>query len=132
MVCLEGDLCLVHAAIHPAWRDLPARAAAFPVQPASDPTDPDVRFAITARCCTRSGAPARYTGPAGGCPDGTRPWDDFYRGGHTVIHGHWAARGHYRNGNVLGLDSGCAYGGGLTAWCAEEDRIEWVPSRRRD
>jgi hypothetical protein len=27
------------------------------------------------------------------------------------------------------LDSACVYGGQLTAWCIEDDRIESVPSR---
>ena len=34
-----------------------------------------------------------------------------------------------RRGRVLGLDSGCVYGGGLTAWCPAEDRVVTVPSR---
>ena len=45
------------------------------------------------------------------------------------MHGHWASRGLYRSGRVIGLDSGCVYGGGLTAWCADEDRIVRVASR---
>jgi bis(5'-nucleosyl)-tetraphosphatase (symmetrical) len=128
MVCPDDGLCLVHAAVHPSWRDLAAQAAAFP-SPAADTPDDDVKFAITARCCDRLGTRAKGTGPPEECPEGSRPWDDFYRGERTVIHGHWASRGHYRNGRVLGLDSGCVYGGGLTAWCADEDRIEWVRSR---
>jgi bis(5'-nucleosyl)-tetraphosphatase (symmetrical) len=47
-----------------------------------------------------------------------------------VIHGHWATRGHYRGERTIGLDSGCVYGGYLTAWCQDEDRIVQIPSRR--
>ena len=32
--------------------------------------------------------------------------------------------------HAMGLDSGCVYGGKLTAWCQEEDRIVQVASRR--
>jgi bis(5'-nucleosyl)-tetraphosphatase (symmetrical) len=48
-----------------------------------------------------------------------------------VVHGHWAARGYYRGDTTMGLDSGCVYGGSLTAWCQEEDRIVQVPSQER-
>ncbi|MEO5364852.1 MAG: symmetrical bis(5'-nucleosyl)-tetraphosphatase [Magnetococcus sp. WYHC-3] len=33
----------------------------------------------------------------------------------TVIYGHWAAAGLVRREHIIGLDSGCAYGGRLTA-----------------
>ena len=54
----------------------------------------------------------------------------YYAGRALVLHGHWAMRGHHRTGRVIGLDSGCVYGGKLTAWCQEEDRIVQVSSRR--
>jgi bis(5'-nucleosyl)-tetraphosphatase (symmetrical) len=38
-------------------------------------------------------------------------------------------RGYYRGARTMGLDSGCVYGGGLTAWCQDEDRIVRIPSR---
>ena len=44
----------------------------------------------------------------------------------SIVHGHWARRGYYRGPRTLGLDSGCVYGGPLTAWCVEEDRIVQV------
>jgi bis(5'-nucleosyl)-tetraphosphatase (symmetrical) len=62
-------------------------------------------------------------GPPEVCKGSYRPWDAFYRGDDLVVHGHWARRGHYRGERTLGLDSGCVYGGPLTAWCLEEDRI---------
>ena len=66
-----------------------------------------------------SGHPDDCTGPY-------RPWDDFYKDDEIIVHGHWGMRGYYRSGNVIGLDSGCVYGGKLTAWCQEEDRIVQV------
>jgi bis(5'-nucleosyl)-tetraphosphatase (symmetrical) len=63
------------------------------------------------------------------CEAPYRPWDDLYRGDTLVVHGHWARRGHYRGARTIGLDSGCVYGGKLTAWCQDEDRIVQVAGR---
>lgn len=54
--------------------------------------------------------------------------DDLYSGDAFIVHGHWARRGYYRGAHTMGLDSGCVYGGPLTAWCQDEDRIVQVPS----
>ncbi len=52
-------------------------------------------------------------------PDGLHPWfepphrrDPAY----TVIFGHWSALGFIRRDGVLGLDTGCVWGGSLTAF----------------
>ena len=82
------------------------------------------------RCCTPEGKRSSFDREPEGCPDPYRPWDQLYTGSTLVVHGHWARRGHYRRDNVLGLDSGCVYGGKLTAWCQEEDRIVQVPSQQ--
>jgi bis(5'-nucleosyl)-tetraphosphatase (symmetrical) len=52
----------------------------------------------------------------------------FYRGESLVVHGHWAMRGYYRDVRTMGLDSGCVYGGSLTAWCQDDDRIVQIPA----
>ncbi len=91
--------------------------------------DPDVAFATHVRCCTADGRRSEHSGRAAECPPPFVPWDDFYRGETLVIHGHWARRGFYRGRRTMGLDSGCVYGGKLTAWCQEEDRIVQVPGR---
>ena len=52
-----------------------------------------------------------------------------YRGRRMVVGGHWAARGLVRGERVRGLDTGCVWGGHLTAWIAEEDRFVSVPAR---
>jgi bis(5'-nucleosyl)-tetraphosphatase (symmetrical) len=63
-------------------------------------------------------AALEYTGPPGAAPEGLRPWfasAAVVRQGYTVIFGHWAMLGYYRARDVICLDSGCVYGGRLTA-----------------
>ncbi|MEM8963696.1 MAG: metallophosphoesterase [Acidobacteriota bacterium] len=120
---------LVHAGIHPRWKDLPALAAELDDASRSSSffERDDVRFAATVRCCTAEGERGRGSGPT--CTAPYQPWDSFYHGPTLIVHGHWATRGHYRNAVALGLDSGAVYGGGLTAWCQDEDRIVHIPTR---
>jgi bis(5'-nucleosyl)-tetraphosphatase (symmetrical) len=125
----EGpDAWVVHAGIHPAWTDLAAAAAGFDAVSHDDAwlRRADVGFAIGARCCTADGERCGFTGRPEDCPAPFRPWDAFYRGETLVVHGHWAMRGHYRGKLTMGLDSGCVYGGPLTAWCQQEDRVVQV------
>lgn len=42
-------------------------------------------------------------------------WYDFYKGEKLVVFGHWAAKGLVVRDNVIGLDSGCVWGGSLSA-----------------
>ncbi len=116
---------LVHAGIHPAWRDLHATTRRLNAEPHDDAwlTCEEIRFATRARFCTAAGERSASSGPPDECPAGFRPWDEFYPGPVLVVHGHWATRGAYRGRYTLGLDSGCVYGGALTAWCQQEDRL---------
>lgn len=65
-------------------------------------------------------------------PRGQRAW---FRAPHRalgrmpVAFGHWAALGLQVEGPVRGLDTGCAYGGPLTALCLDEDRLVHEPNR---
>ena len=70
---------------------------------------------------------------------GTSPddpwWVSAYRGPRPVVYGHDARRGLVRVERagrpwIIGLDSGCVYGGRLTGWIPEEDRLVYVPARR--
>lgn len=73
-------------------------------------------------------------------PDDRDPMNPFWYdagwvGPETVIFGHDAARGRVRrevDGRpvAIGLDSGCVYGGALSGWIAEEDRLIQVPAAR--
>jgi bis(5'-nucleosyl)-tetraphosphatase (symmetrical) len=59
-----------------------------------------------------------FTGRPEEAPAGCRPWFELsgVPGGEAeVIFGHWANLGLYRHGPVTCLDSGCVYGGSLSA-----------------
>ena len=122
----SDDLYQVHAGLHPSWAD-PVRALAGldPLLP-----HPDVDFATRARECTPDG---EWRASETASRD-VRPWFEFYdaarHGGRKVVFGHWAARGLVEEEHVRGLDTGCVWGGRLTAWIAEEDRLVHVPARR--
>lgn len=125
-----GDVWLVHAGVHPQWHDLHAVAAALETREHDDAwlLCDEVSFATRVRCCTADGERSKFDRKPEDCPPPFRPWDEFYTGSATIVHGHWAWRGHYRGARTIGLDSGCVYGGPLTAWCMEEDRVVQVPS----
>lgn len=59
------------------------------------------------------------TGASDGLVSGSpiRPWYELgkWSGRETVVYGHWAAAGLTVKGRFIGLDSGCVYGGRLTA-----------------
>ena len=59
-----------------------------------------------------------------------KAWFNLVRWPKTVVFGHWAYRMPEPPPGFVGLDTGCVYGGALTAWCAEEDRRISVPARR--
>ncbi len=72
----------------------------------------------------------RYTGPPDGAPGDCRPWFSQSRviaDGCTVIFGHWALLGFHRESNAICLDSGCVYGGSLTALCLDDGRMVQQP-----
>jgi hypothetical protein len=58
-------------------------------------------------------------------PDNT-PWYEFYTGRRLVVFGHWAAQGGIVRDNVIGLDTGCVYGGALSAVILPERKIVQV------
>ncbi|HVS77483.1 MAG TPA: symmetrical bis(5'-nucleosyl)-tetraphosphatase [Steroidobacteraceae bacterium] len=139
-----GDL-LVHAGVVPQWSVETTLGVAREVESAlrNDPRnlfdhmygdEPDrwssdlggtdrLRFAINVltrmRVCTREGRiNLRLKGkpPAGDSP--WLPWFDVESRrtrGTRVVFGHWSALGLIVRDDILGLDSGCVWGGALTA-----------------
>jgi bis(5'-nucleosyl)-tetraphosphatase (symmetrical) len=130
LVVTWDDLVLVHAGLHPRWDDPAAVARPLEAAIASGdlrPGDEDLAFFLLVRHCDAEGRrPDDDVDP----PPGFAPWDRHYRGTRPVVCGHWAARGLVRTDRVRSLDSGCVWGGRLTAWIAEEDRFVSVPARR--
>lgn len=49
-----------------------------------------------------------------------------------IVCGHWSALGLYQQHNVYALDTGCLWGGVLTAMCLETNTITQVPSHQQD
>lgn len=82
------------------------------------------------RYCDEKGEPDfKDKCPLGKQPPNLSPWfesrkkqqrDDNTR----LFFGHWAALGYYQSDNVMCLDSGCAWGGALTAVKVEKDSIK--------
>jgi bis(5'-nucleosyl)-tetraphosphatase (symmetrical) len=118
LVRVFDDVVMVHAGLHPRWDDAKLRAL----------TPADVEFATNVRYIDADGNRPPDDWPPPGPP--FRPWDDFYRGSRRVVFGHWARRGLVVRPQCVGLDTGCVYGGKLTAWIAEQDRIVQVDGVR--
>ena len=148
----EGDDLMVHAGVVPQWsvaqtlelaaevsRALARDAAGLYAHMYGD--EPDqwdarlkgyarLRFIINTltrmRLCTADGCiDLAMKGPPPRAPGELRPWFE-HRGRRTrdarVIFGHWSALGLCVRNGVVGLDSGCAWGGTLTAFDLDAQR----------
>lgn len=145
---------MVHAALHPAW-DLemaegrartvtevlrgergPELAASLSTAdlPTREPDPADrwqwLRFTAAVltrtRFCTADGEFA-WGGDAPETPR-FRPWyrhPERRSKGARIVYGHWAADGFTRTADTLGLDSGCVWGGALTAARLDTTEPEW-------
>ncbi len=119
VVRVFDDVIMVHAGLHPHWQE----------SQLTQLTPEQIDYAVNVRYCDPAGNPPPDDWPPPGPP--YRPWDDFYKGTKRVIFGHWARRGLVVRRQSIGLDSGCVYGGHLSAWIAEEDRIVQVDGMPR-
>jgi diadenosine tetraphosphatase ApaH/serine/threonine PP2A family protein phosphatase len=101
-----ADYTVVHAALHPS----------------GDLEKTDRRMALNLR---------RWPNDAEDQPF----WWQIYEGDRRVVFGHDARRGFVRierdgRTQLVGLDTGCVYGGKLSGWIAEEDRLIQVEARK--
>jgi calcineurin-like phosphoesterase family protein len=58
-------------------------------------------------------------------------WYEAYDGEKVVLFGHWPAPEPRRGKKAIGLDTGCVYGGRLSAYIVETGELQSVPARRR-
>ncbi len=83
------------------------------------------RVFTSLRTCRPDGVPCfRFTGPPEEAPRSYRPWYKLRKDDHCkILFGHWAALGHRRFPGYEGLDSGCGWGGELTALRLEDGAV---------
>lgn len=79
------------------------------------------------RICTPQGEMEfKFKGEVGHVPTGYLPWFDVPErksGDATVIFGHWSALGLKATSNVIALDTGCLWGGPMTAIRLEDRQL---------
>jgi len=157
---VEESHVLVHAGLLPHWtlndarreaeriaaniREDPLTSLLVPV--AGDdalpwnPKKPSPKAALaaltTVRCVDRKGRLVRrFNGAPEQRPSGTTPWfaakNRRWKGKETVLFGHWAALGHRRGETWVSLDSGCVWGGPLTAYRLDDEDVIQVPNQER-
>ena len=152
-----AELVLVHAGLHPAWSTGQAEglarrvgerlaspdARAFLARPADGALawtrrlgrEGRLRAALYAftlmRTCSKAGRPCRgFSGPPREAPHGCLPW--FAVPGRrsaraTIVFGHWAALGLTLAPGLVALDSGCVWGGRLSAVRLEDRAVFQEP-----
>jgi len=118
IVRVLDDVIAVHAGLHPRWNE----------DQLAELEPDEAHYAVNVRYCDADGQRPAADWPPPGPP--FRPWDDLYTGDKRVVFGHWARRGLVVRPQAVGLDTGAVYGGKLSAWIAEEDRIVQVEGVR--
>ena len=70
----------------------------------------------------------RPTGPPGSQPPDLLPWFQVpgrRSRGLKIIFGHWSALGLWQGAGIIGLDSGCLWGGALSAARLDAEPVEF-------
>ena len=88
------------------------------------------------RICTASGEMEfAFKGELPDIPAGYMPWFDVparQSSDATIICGHWSALGLKKRANIIALDTGCLWGGQLTAFCLETKQITQIDCDAHD
>ena len=118
----------------PRWRDFLAQMYGNTPDRWDDTLTGDARLrcivnALTRmRFCTPDGVMVFGHKESAGAPEGSGllPWFELAQRRTrdvTVVFGHWSAMGLLMRDDVIGLDSGCVWGGKLSAVCLEDRRL---------
>lgn len=156
------DFILVHAGLHPLWslkqsriyaREIEKRLRSSksklflknlfqekPVSSWSEAKNQRKKLRFIVDCMTRMrvlddelSLNLKFKGDSHNLPTGTYPWFVlFNKIKRRVFFGHWAALGFYESKKVVGLDSGCVWGGRLTAYDLKKKKTVSVPRSRKD
>lgn len=73
-----------------------------------------------------------YKGELPDAPVDLAAWFDYPTralAGQRIVFGHWSALGLMKKNDVTALDTGCIWGGALTALCLDNGRVTQVPAR---
>lgn len=146
-----AELAMVHAGVDPRWNPAMARACAGEVERAlaqaperffacmygDEPERWHADLAVEERLRTITNVLTRMRfcsgdgrldlstkGGADNAPPGFAPWFQHLHSdwsGWTLVFGHWSQLGLYEAGGVVCLDSGCVWGGALSALVVEGD-----------
>ncbi len=88
------------------------------------------------RVCTADGAlDFSFKGELVDVPNGLIPWFNLPNRAskdQAIIVGHWSALGLHQSQNVFALDTGCLWGGQLTAMCLETREMTQVSAKKKD
>ncbi len=88
------------------------------------------------RVCTPSGElDFDFKGELNDMPKGVMPWFDLPNRQSEMVDivcGHWSALGLHQRANIHALDTGCLWGGQLTAMCLETKKVIQVSSNKED
>jgi bis(5'-nucleosyl)-tetraphosphatase (symmetrical) len=153
MMHVEGSYAMVHAGLLPQWSIGKALALGEEVERALAAPDykaflghmygsqPDrwsdslagwdrLRVIVNAmtrlRFCTAEGK-MDFRAKGKTPPPGHSPWFDFRNDSQTLVCGHWSALGLKTSERLAALDSGCVWGGKLTAMRLEDRALFQVP-----
>jgi bis(5'-nucleosyl)-tetraphosphatase (symmetrical) len=152
MMHVEGSHALVHAGLLPQWSVAKAARLAGEVEAALRGSDyrsflgnmygstPDawndglagwdrLRVIVNAmtrmRFCSAEGK-MEFREKGTQPPAGFRAWYELRNDAHTIVCGHWSALGLRREPGLAALDSGCVWGGKLTALRLEDGALHQV------
>lgn len=95
----------VHAGLHPT------------LPPSQTPKE----FLFNVRTCSKDGKTFRDLSHT--------PWYELYEGAKPIFYGHWASNGLKIINNTHGIDTGCVYGGMLTAYVLESKELVQVKAK---